>query len=211
MRSLLSLSLVFAALLPLASCSEEVSRNSIELIVEVDTPTGLQTGSSTIQFVYEAVPKWLPNGGGSSVKTIGDAVVVDLGEGRHLYALLNAGADGREVSWLNHPLRLADDGTITDKSLLPMLVTFTDEADPSSIVEVQADDFRSAFGPGYNLRKIRAVPSAGPLTREALDSIPLFRDTIFKMSREQPVGGSGDRPRNRPYVTPGSFRLGKKP
>eukprot|EP01041_Mallomonas_annulata_P031061 gene31061-53303_t len=78
-----------------------------------------------------------------------------------------------------------------------MLVTFTDEADPSSIVEVQADDFRSAFGPGYNLRKIRAVPSAGPLTREALDSIPLFRDNILKMSREQPVGGSGDGPRDR--------------
>ena len=87
--------LVFASLmLSLAGCDMFGFRSwswHQKLTVTVETPDGPRSGSAVSAAWFQMTPKWSGVGdsaGASNSSLSGEAVVVDLGQGRYLFALL---------------------------------------------------------------------------------------------------------------------------
>ena len=138
------------------------------LTVEVDTPDGIKSGSGVL-----AVH---PDRGYSRrghTSTRGDAVLVDLGGGKNLLALLahvdNKSLDldgvnylalraykaaGRNVSF-NEMSRQTGAVPVTG-ALIPVLVTFAVPGDPASARAVPPDDLEAALGRGFHLHGVVA-------------------------------------------------------
>jgi hypothetical protein len=142
------------------------------LTVEVETPEGIKSGSGVM-----AVHPDRGYSRGGHTRTKGDAVVVDLGGGKNLVALLahidNSveldgmnylalrayKAAGRNVSF-NEMNRMT--GAVpVNGALMPVLVTFAKPDDPGSARAVLPDDLEAALGKGFRLRDIsvEAVPN----------------------------------------------------
>ena len=152
------------------------------LTVEVDTPEGMRTGSSVI-LVKQRLMRPGSNPAGTTVerRVQGEAVAVDLRKGRTLFALLRS---ENNVDWASYvmqtlaphidsesfaqqldnmlllrgeivlPRTFQPVGHLEERSAYPMLVTFGNLDDPTSIEEVDPDDLKATFGDGYALRRI---------------------------------------------------------
>lgn len=137
------------------------------LTLEVETPAGTKSASGVIS-VH-------PDRGYSRhghTSSSGDAVFVDLGDGKNLIALLAHidktidldgtnfvalrayKAAGRNVSF-NEMNRMTGRVPVTG-ALVPVLVTFGSLSDPASARTVQADDIEAAFGKGFHLTAVSA-------------------------------------------------------
>jgi hypothetical protein len=139
------------------------------MTVEVETPEGVKSGAGILAVT--------PDRGYSRrghTSTSGDAVFVDLGDGKNLVALLAhlddkkvdldainyvalrayGAAGGKRVSF-NDMSKLT--GVVTVKGeLIPMLVTFADPANPASARIVALDGSGTVVDKGYRLRGITA-------------------------------------------------------
>ena len=179
--------------LALASCAlaeDKAPDYRYRLTVEVETPEGLKTGSSVIA-VEQSIGRTAMDGfvGGSVFLRIrGEAVAVDLPDGRTLYALLRSGGDvewaARVIPFLSPDAE--DDNSLDDflllegkkelprtfpavawipeRSAYPMMVTFGDEADPVSVAEVYPDDLAASFGDEVRLKRIIVELTDDPVT-----------------------------------------------
>lgn len=165
------------------------------MTVEVQTPSGQKSGSSVQELVLlrkNLIP--LPGAGGADwgggFKTYGEAPFVDLGNGEVLFTTLHdakysyprmitsVALEALRIFELRKPLPIGSDAIIMNdlvkaKSLnvlkrehYPMLATFTNTAEPKSLVEVSPDNLNARFGPGYTLSKItfQVVDQSTPLT-----------------------------------------------
>lgn len=183
-RSLLQLlgtGLLGLALPACSSAEDRAPDYRYRLTVEVETPDGLKTGSSVIE-VRQLIGRSTIGGFNEQIsyKIRGEAVAVDLPGDRTLYALLRSGDD---VEWAARVIpflapnagdenRLDDllllkgkkdlprtwppVGHLSERPAYPTLVTFSDEADPTSVMLVDPDDLAATFGPGVKLRRITA-------------------------------------------------------
>jgi hypothetical protein len=143
------------------------------LTVEIETPDGVKSASG----VLAVHPDRGYTRSGSTL-TKGDAVVVDLGGGKTLLALLAHiddkgleldginyvalrafNAAGRKTSF-NEMNRINGAAPVTG-ALVPVLATFTDITDPATMRVVKPDDLEAAFGKGFRLRGVtaEAVPN----------------------------------------------------
>ncbi len=163
------------------------------LTVEVDTPDGVKTGSSVIEVDTEVAGGYsIPTPGRVTNRVRGEAVTVDLGEGRVLFALLRSEADidwaGRVMyrlspqyagenalrdgyrNMLRHrpertvPRHFSRADQVNERSAYPMLVTFRDIDDPTSVEEVDPDDLAATFGEGVSLKRITVQITDDPVT-----------------------------------------------
>ena len=138
------------------------------LTVEVETPQGVKSASGVLAVT--------PDRGYSDrgrTLTSGDAVFVDLGGGKNLVALLAhldktldldginyvalrayGEAGGQRVSF-NQMSRLTGVVPVTG-ALIPVLVTFAEPAEPSSMRSVAPDHLEAGLGPGFRLHRIAA-------------------------------------------------------
>lgn len=156
------------------------------LTVEVETPEGLKTGSSVIQVEQSlggAASAGGLAGGQIYYKVRGEAVAVDLPGGRTLFALLRSSND---VEWAARVMQMLapkiqgepwaesfdnvlmikgavevprmwpGNATLSMRSAYPMLVTFGDIADPTSVELVDPNDMVTTFGEGVKLKRIIA-------------------------------------------------------
>ena len=144
-----------------------------KMTVTVVTPQGSVSGSSVSKASVSFPPpvEWFPGMGNAQSGLKGEAVVVDLAEGKHLFALLRS---ANSVDYMQHIAKkvFAEvSGLERDVSVLerdeakfykamkayreamsvppdhyPLLVTFNDITDPSSVVEVDPYDLDAAFG-----------------------------------------------------------------
>lgn len=197
----------------LAACSitDDTPTYRYRLTVEVDTPAGLRTGSSVIEVDTQVAGKYsIPVPGRVTNRVRGEAVSVDLGEGRVLFALLRSEADtdwaGRVMYRLSpqytgeNALRDAHRNMLRHRSektvpryfsrrdrmeqrlAYPMLVTFGDLDDPTSVERVDPDDLASTFGDGFSLERITVQITADPVTsgiEERLGWMDRYRKTHF--------------------------------
>jgi hypothetical protein len=143
----------------------------------VDTPEGIKSASGVM-----AVHPDRSYGRGGRTRTKGDAVLVDLGGGKNLVALLahiDQGLDldgvnylalrayraaGRNVSF-NEMSRLTGAAPVNG-ALVPVLVSFGDLSDPTTARRAVPDDLAAALGRGFQLHGIfaEAMPNgAWPL------------------------------------------------
>ncbi|XSC46556.1 hypothetical protein ACF1BQ_012575 [Bradyrhizobium sp. RDT10] len=143
------------------------------LTVEVETPLGRRSASGVMAVHPDR--SYTRRG---QTRTLGDAVFVELGQGKNLVALL-AHVDGKlvldDVNYValraynaatgkrvpfSEMSRLT--GTVPVKGeLIPALVTFGDPANPDTARVVAPDDAESVLGKGYRLQgvSVEVVPN----------------------------------------------------
>ena len=162
------------ALLAALVVGDQISINrpahKYRLMVEVETPEGRKSASSVL-----AVHPDRSYSRRGQTRTLGDAVFVDLGQGKNLVALLahidnnklefdginyvalrayTAAAGGKRVSF---NAMSAQTGIVPVKAeLVPVLVTFADPANPASARAVAPDAAEAELGKGYRLQGISA-------------------------------------------------------
>jgi hypothetical protein len=143
------------------------------LTVEVETPEGRKSASGVMAVHPDR--SYTRRG---QTRTLGDAVFVDLGQGKNLVALLAhvdnnlvlddmnyvalrayAAAGGKRVPF-SEMSRLT--GTVPVKgALIPVLVAFTDPAAPDTARLVPPDDAEAVLGKDYRLQgiSVEVVPN----------------------------------------------------
>jgi hypothetical protein len=137
-----------------------------KLTVTIETPEGLKTGSAVREVTYINGPKILPDVAGANWKVKGEAVVVDMGQGKYLFAIMDVDGSYRIVyDAFPYTPKSVRDGiryykSITgkkktlDKSLYPTLVTFTDIKAPKTVTQVDASNLSATFGIGVTLKDV---------------------------------------------------------
>jgi hypothetical protein len=139
------------------------------LTVDVETPGGLKSASGILS--VRPNRNYGGTGSGSSgPQTKGDAIFVDLGDGRNLVVLLAYGEDGSsfdDPSFLPTRVIGAKDRRISFRdvknfagapavpvaeALRPVLVSFADAGDPKSARRVNANDLEASLGKGFRMR-----------------------------------------------------------
>jgi hypothetical protein len=166
------------------------------LTVEVETPDGRKSASGVMAVHPDR--SYTRRG---QTRTLGDAIFVDLGQGKNLVALLahvdnnlvlddmnyvafraNVEAAGKRVPF-SEMSRLT--GTVPVKgALIPVLVTFADPAAPGTARVVLPDDAEAALGKGYRLQGItaEAVPNGyWPLDFGGALGEPVTRGVLAKL------------------------------
>lgn len=162
----------------LTACGGPTFTYRYRLTVEVETPTGVKTGSSVIETTLQNNHgvTWAPMEARKFTSYVrGEAVFVDLGEGRHVIALLAMGKrlqgdpDFRKIVPGSLGVRWWDPAAVlpslsdaagrravieVPSELLPTLVTFRDLGDPATAEIIEPDTFDFVFGPGYDLRRV---------------------------------------------------------
>lgn len=139
------------------------------LTVEVETPEGRKSGSGVVAVHPDR--SYTRRG---QTRTLGDAVFVDLGQGKNLVALL-AHIDNNKLEFeginyvalraytatagkrVSFSAMSAQTGIVPVKAeLVPVLVTFADPANPASARALVPDDAEAVLGKGYRLQGITA-------------------------------------------------------
>lgn len=170
--------------------------------VTVSTPDGLRSGSSVVEVSWWATPSILPDAPDTLYDITGEAVVVDLGNGRYLFALLNrAESVGLEIfGGAEHPTLSRPRGTLLEmarrvvartgeardlpRKHYPLLVTFGDINDPTSLRRVNPGDLAASFGPGYGLNEITLSITDEPITRGKVEKAIGW---LVAIGRERPT------------------------
>jgi len=157
------------------------------MIVEVEVDGQLRTGSSVVEIMVRKQPKI-----GDSLTAVayvrGEAVFVDLGQGRNVIALLAAGPDGKDT---DYPRRLVTrvfgvsyedrdlpklaalrDRSILSGEVLPTFVTFADLNDPKTARVVQPREFEKVLGANVHFKGAWIEMTDAPLTNEIEGKLP---------------------------------------
>lgn len=201
-----------AATFLLTACGRSPGTLRCRVTIEVETPQGLKTGFSVVENRNWKPPSMsfgvLSSGGAS---TYGEAPTVDLGNGRVLFAPLHDPNYSRRIyQMLMNMLRYDDldpplsrryksgewpesyteatdleSFAVIQRKDYPMLVTFGDLADPTSVKEVNPDNLAGTFGSGYRLKRITAQVTDEDITMEFEELFPAianFKKTFGSIS-----------------------------
>lgn len=148
-----------------------------KMVVEVETPDGLKTGSAVHETIVSKSNVDLGDlNAKRGMRTRGEAVAVDLPGGQTLFALLPDSSLTQAVldpewknDWVDSAKRISSGdtpegpiamtgGKQTDRFAkpvgYPMLVRFRDIADPKTVEEVDPANLAASFGAGVRLRRI---------------------------------------------------------
>lgn len=202
--------LLLLALIPLTSCERYAWHQ--KLTITVETPAGEVSGASVSAVNWRK--HWIQTDGmGWSFDLTGEAVVVEVAPGHYLFTLLKgegtkeymgsvaaasiAGRQGRVIDGeLFDEIRDKRDraaGVITvPKYQYPMLVTFADITDPTSVELVDPANLAASFGPGVRLKSVTLEVTDEPVTK------PFLRELLrwlgpFPEPALGPATGSTDR------------------
>ena len=194
-----------AIVLPALSACGSTDTFRYKMTVEVETPEGVKTGYAVREIVQHRPPN-IPMLGEDrgSTSVIGEAVAVDIAPGKTLFALLT-GRDGyvdyagSGVAAIFRVMGAARPGIaphelwpmvpVIDRphtDPMPMLVTFGDMADPTTIARVDPDDLAATFGEGVTLRRITVQQTDDPVTtgvEERLGWLGEYRNISFAGNR----------------------------
>ena len=138
------------------------------LVLEVETPEGVKSGGSVIAVNAERGPKWLPGEGrgGMGTRVKGEAAVVEIAPGKYLFALIDGNDEAELALVLFFPdpapntferarqLETLRGTRLVPRDRYPLLVTFDDIADPTTVRRVDPGNLAATFGPGVSLRRI---------------------------------------------------------
>lgn len=140
-----------------------------KMTVTVSTPDGEKSGYAVRSITVVNTPAPLAEIGGREITLKGEAVTVDVGGGKYLFALLGApagwagaiynavtpGAKGGFSEMDRWASSLRGKGAFElPISKYPTLVTFDDINDPASVERLNAEDLAATFGEGYKLKYI---------------------------------------------------------
>jgi hypothetical protein len=175
----------------LAGCGEDSQTWRQKLRVVVATPAGAVAGEAVAEGFIIEVKGMAALGRGEGVSgriTQGEATVVDLGDGRYLFALLGP----NDASWylpfhtfLNgfpspkwetyvkaaHEFALVKGPQAVPPLKYPLLVTFGDINNPKTVKQVDPANLAASFGPGYALKSITLEITDEPVTEGEVEKV----------------------------------------
>jgi len=169
------------------------------LTVDVATPNGIRSGSSVIVARSYKSGCWGPVEACRTVSEAeGEAVHVDLGNGRHVFAVLGWGAKGEDrdkvfgivaatlapnkrVEW-DEQQKLKGSGNVPP-DYIPTFVTFDNLKDPKTARIVAPDEFEKVFGPGFRLAGVRLETTSNSITRSIASVLPWLSTTDYLNGR----------------------------
>lgn len=165
-----------------------------KMTVTVETPEGLKTGSAVREVTYKNGPKILPDVAGSSWDVKGEAVVVDLGNGKYLFALMDVDGSYRIVyDMFPYTPKSARDHIRYYESLAgqkrvlggkyPTFVTFKDIKDPKTVTQVDPFNLSATFGAGVKLKDITLEITNDEITKIISEILPNFGSQLYSFSR----------------------------
>jgi hypothetical protein len=183
------------------------------LTVAVETPAGVKSASGVM-----AVHPDRGYSRGGHTRTKGDAVLVDLGGGKNLVALMAHPDTSLDLDGINYlALRAygAANGRVSfnemsrmtglvpvQGALIPFLVTFGDPDDPTTARTVPPDDLEAALGKGFHLQgiSVEVVPNGlwpldfggrlgEPVTRGIEAKLPWLKDADDTAGRALAAAG----------------------
>lgn len=179
MRKLSGILAAGLMVLGLSGCAEQWSWRQ-KLTVSVNTPDGLKVASSVQQGIIEKYGWWQQQwgyGGGTALK--GEAVVLEVGPGKYLFALIK----GTPLAWdvflgRKTPMEVAGprleslrESRELTRDQYPVLVTFGDINDPASVKRVDPANLAASFGPGYALNAITMTITNEPVTEGKMEGV----------------------------------------
>ncbi len=176
MRPLAAIILCLCSVLVLSGCFGGYDWHQ-RLTVTVSTPQGERTGSAVARVGWSDVNAM----GNFPSSYAGEATMVELGNGRYLFALL-----GEQTKFIGLRTFLGSPGLSAERfrkmeamrgvkpvnrAHYPTLVTFGDINDPASVRQVDPGDLAAAFGPGYSLQAITLEITADPVTEGKVEQV----------------------------------------
>ncbi|MGP0591289.1 hypothetical protein ACTRXD_01955 [Nitrospira sp. T9] len=197
-----------------------------KMTLEVDVDGQLHTGSSVVKVtVSDSDPLTKGLGFSSQFGARGEAAFVELPEGKFLFALLDGGPpdSGPQTNAINIfkdqlPRRGDERFAIVEKSrfkkeiprsLYPLLVTFTDIIDPTTVKVVDPDNLAETFGSGVSLKRITLEITDEPVTEGKIEQFG-FMGILKKQST---LSGLEFFNKNYPdpvnYLTNKAFKTGE--
>lgn len=186
------------------------------LTISVDTPAGVRASSGVIESSYTYEPQLVPGMIGFRTEARGDAIFLNLGDGRNVVALLTSHAFSLGAAYPqtvvlkrlkipnDQPTQVAalqwrNDIWTLNREEYPALVTFADPADMTTGRVVSPDEFEIVFGSGFRLREINLAFTRDDVTREIADHLPWVLALVAGPYKDV-VTGSPDRfAINAPY------------
>jgi len=191
---------VLVMALGLSGCGRQWSWHE-KITVEVETPEGPKTASSVIRKTFVHEDSWFspPEARGASQFVSGEAVVLEVAPGKYLFALLKGLPSPFEVFFPGEkPLEVASRMELLRESrtlpgdLYPLLVTFTDIDDPTTVQRVDPYALAAMFGPGYALTAITLGITDEKKTEDRIESalpIEFFRRWAIIKNKALDEGG----------------------
>ena len=162
------------------------------LTIRVMTPDGVVETRNTGRALFTQGPSFgLVDGASGGWKYWGEAPVIDLGEGRYLFAKVGpridtvfrsadlAGFMDTGDRWQNVRKVSRSRNVVWDvpEGLMPTLITFRDQNDITTAEIVDPLDLAATFGPGYELLGMTVEVTDEPTTRDQI--APLFAEWIL--------------------------------
>lgn len=165
--------LVLLPFLALSACREEHEWHQ-KTTVTVATPAGEVSGATVVG--VRALFGQLPMSGTEvQYGFTGEATVVEVAPGRYLFALLG-GSEERfyraardrfkgktRGEWLYDIPKQTEPVTLTGDRV-PLLVTFADITDPTTVTRVDPANLAASFGPGVSLMAVTLAVTEDPVT-----------------------------------------------
>jgi hypothetical protein len=201
------------------------------LTITVETPAGEVSGSSVteVRVVDYSGPWVLPDARGPKSTLRGEAVAVEVLPGKWLFALLGGAENpaGSAAAWAEvtyAPVRDAanrsrgywervadihaqpyDTPVPLPPEAWPLMVTFTDIADPTSVARVDPNDLAASFGAGARLKTVTLEITRAEVTEGVVDALLTWLGPYQEPGLCPPTGGLlADAPFCR-RVTMGDF------
>ena len=148
-----------------------------KLTLELETPSGVVSRSSVVEVSVSYFSRPDPISGNEvSYNVKGEATVVEVLPGRYLFALLDGSEYRFEAAaqerfkgmqrgeWLRAIPRQVEPVSLKGDQI-PMLATFVDISDSTSVRQVDPNDLAATFGPGVSLKALTLEITNEPVTR----------------------------------------------
>lgn len=198
-----------------------------KLMVEVETPEGVVSGSSVVKAIMTYKPSSLPEASGASKTIRGEATVIELPNERYLFVLL-----GDPIAMAQHSFadkimgtenakpggnsdyfsKLSDiqESVPLERDRYPLFVTFDNLDDPSSVKEVDPNNLRAIFGDGYGLKFVTLEITDEAMTvGEVEKQLPWLNEYVNKHFDGQRYETINSKNRFANSLAAGNFKVGK--
>ncbi|ODA67392.1 hypothetical protein A7A08_01424 [Methyloligella halotolerans] len=200
-KAMVWVAVVFLGLLALYKIVYPTVTYRYRMTVEVEVDGKVHSGSSVIEVKVIKHPRIIPSLAGSRDEITGQAVYVDLGDGRNVFALLGSAPYATDyhdypayivlahfdLSYTRQDLRkfpyLTGEWTIDplDPPAIgaPAFMTFGDLDNPGTATLVDPKDFSRAFGPTVGPPIVKIEMTDKPVTTDLFKTLPWLKELVL--------------------------------
>lgn len=195
-----------------------------KMTVEVEVDGKMVAGSSVVEMTVTGIPEERQFRAARKLSMRGEATVVKLPGDRYLFTLLTYDVflTGKvfhdlvgdkvaqpEKGWAKAIRHVRERRTINQKDY-PLLVTFTDINDPTTVRVVDPENLAAIFGPGVTLKRITLEITDEPVTEGKIEQFGF----IGVLKKQGTLSGLVMADKNHPepvnYLTSKAFKIGGK-